>query len=87
MADPFRRPYAGSDPGVSAFAITPHATDEVNPIPRALYVGVAGNLTVRLMNDSADVLFVGVPAGTVLPIRPQYVRASGTTAGSLVGLL
>lgn len=86
MADPFRRPYAGSDPGVQALAITPHATSEVDPIPRAVYVGGGGNLVVRLMNDTTDVTFVAVPAGTLLPIRPRYVRAT-STATNIVGIL
>ena len=82
MADPFRSSYTNSAASPSANAITPHATNEVDPIPRAVYVGAAGNLTVRLMNDSADVLFVGVPAGTILPIRPKFVRAAGTSTRS-----
>ena len=86
MADPFRRSYVMGSPSPSAFAITAHATNEVDPIPRAVYVGSAGNLVVRLMDDSADVTFSNLAAGTILAIRPRYIRAT-STAGSLLGLL
>jgi hypothetical protein len=71
---------------------------------RGLYVGVAGNVFCRLANSynptvgvpdvlGANVLFQGVPAGTILPIRVQAVWANNgttdtqnTTATGLVGL-
>lgn len=71
----------------NAFAITPDDTAALNPIPQKVYVGGAGNITCRLRGDSADVVFNGVPVGTVLPIEAQYVRATGTTATLLRGLI
>ncbi len=50
----------------------------------ALYVGGAGDVTVRTVGGTT-VAFVGVPAGTILPIRCDQVRAA-TTATSVVGL-
>lgn len=50
----------------------------------ALYVGGAGDVTVRTLGQTT-VAFVGVPAGTILPIRCDQVRAA-TTATSVVGL-
>lgn len=85
MPDPFRRAYASEASAVSGFAITPHATDPLSIFPRAVYVGGAGDLVVRLMNDNADVTFSAVPAGTLIPIRPSHVRSS-STATLLLGL-
>ncbi|MEN9807768.1 MAG: hypothetical protein RL756_2288 [Pseudomonadota bacterium] len=75
----------------SAFAIT--KSDETNyltgaglRVPRALYVGTAGSVVVQLVGDSGTVTFAGVPAGAVLPIRPQRVLAA-TTASDIVGLV
>jgi len=74
-------------PAKSSFSITPHATNEVGAyIPRFLYVGGAGTLAMRLANDTADVSYIGVQAGTTLRVRPSHIRASGTTATGLVGL-
>ena len=71
---------------------------------RGLYVGVAGNVYCRMANSynptvgvpdthGANVLFQGVPSGTILPIRVQAIWAnnyendtSNTTATGLVGL-
>ena len=48
-------------------------------VPRALYVGGAGDLA---MNNRAgiSVVFSGILAGTILPIRPNQLLAVGTTA-------
>ena len=84
-----------------------HTTVEVGELSqttRAIYIGVAGNVFCRMANSynptvgvpddlGANVLFQGVPAGTILPIRVQaiwannYVTdASNTTATGLIGL-
>lgn len=51
---------------------------------RAIYVGTAGNLAVKA-GTQTTVTFVGVPAGTLLPISPDYVMAA-TTAADIVAL-
>lgn len=75
-----------SQPARTAFAITPHATNEIDPIPKAVYVGTGGDLVGRTIGSDTDVTFKNVPSGTVLDARLQYVRASGTTAADIVGL-
>lgn len=54
-------------------------------VSRGIYIGVAGNATVT---DCAgnDVLFKGLAAGSVLPVRATQVKASNTTATDLVAL-
>jgi hypothetical protein len=68
------------------FAITPHATNPLEQVTRALWVGGAGNIAVRFRDGSADVTIVGVPAGMVLDFAVTHVRAAGTTATNIVGL-
>lgn len=70
----------------NATAVTPHDTNAQAPIPRALYVGGAGNIALRARGSSADVTFVGVPAGTTLYVEAQYIRSTNTTATSIVAL-
>lgn len=73
-------------PSRNSFAITPHATNPVIPLPKGIYVGGAGNITLRTVDGTADVVLNNVPAGVILPVRAQFVRATGTTATGLVGL-
>ena len=71
-------------PAERASAVTPHDTNELDTVCRALYVGGAGNVSV-VMNGTV-VTFVGVGAGQILPIRTSLVRATLTTATSIVAL-
>ena len=73
-------------PAERAFAISPHDTNELANVVRAVYVGTTGNITGRLVGDTADVAFNSVPAGALLPFRFQYIRSTGTTASDMVGV-
>lgn len=65
---------------------------------RGLYVGGAGNVAVVMADadlsttagaseaQAVDVIFVGVTAGSVLPIQVVRVLSTGTTATSIVAL-
>ena len=53
------------------------------PPPRAVYVGGAGDLVVRMV-DGSIVTLKAVPAGSMLPINIDQVRAA-TTATDVVG--
>jgi hypothetical protein len=66
-------------------AITASDSTVLSPVLRALYVGGAGNVAVRMLDGSTQT-FVGVAAGTVLPIQIDKVMATNTTASSMVGL-
>lgn len=70
----------------NAKAITPSDTVALSPVPDRIYVGGTGDITCRLYGDTVDVVFKAVPVGTLLPIRAQYIRTTGTTATLMVGL-
>lgn len=73
-------------PATHGFTVTPDDGTELAEITRALYVGSAGTLAL-LLASGAEVTLAGLPAGTMLPLRVRQVKATGTTAGQLVGLL
>jgi hypothetical protein len=52
---------------------------------KALYIGGAGNLRVT-MADGQDVIFVGIPAGTILPLNVSRIWATNTTATNILRL-
>lgn len=76
-----------TSPAQNGVAITPNDTvSATNQIFRAIYVGVAGNVTMRSSPTSEPVLYTAVPVG-VLPVNCQWVYATGTTATNIVGLM
>jgi len=52
----------------------------------ALYVGGTGDVALVLPSGTA-ITFVGVPAGTILPVRCIRVNTSNTDATSMVALM
>lgn len=65
--------------------ITPNDSTILSPNLRGLYVGVTGNVAVRMLDGSTPI-FVAVPAGVLLPIQIDKVLATGTTATTMIGL-
>lgn len=86
MADDFGSYASGLDsPAINMFLITPHASTEITPSPRAIRANGAGDVVLRAFGSSADVT-VTMAAGEVLSVRAQFVRATGTTVAVLHGL-
>lgn len=67
-----------------AIAVTPHDTNELAVVCRGIYVGGAGNVSVKM--GETIVTFVAPLVGTILPVRTSLIRASLTTATNLVAL-
>jgi type 1 fimbria pilin len=73
-------------PATSAIAVVPSDTTALTDIPKALYVGTGGTVTMRGVNGSVDTVWKNVANGTILPFRARYVRATGTSAADLLAL-
>lgn len=73
-------------PATGAFAITPDDNTDLAETTRAIYVGTTGDLDLRML-DGQDVVFTDIPAGMLLPVRATRVKASGTTANDIIGLV
>lgn len=96
-----RDQYPGSlhsgQPARLALAVTPSDTkdltdatgDAMPAYAKALYIGVAGNVTVVTAGRSSDdntVTFTAHPAG-YMPVQVRRVLATGTTATNIVALI
>jgi hypothetical protein len=68
-----------------AFAITPHDTNRLTQPTRFLAVGVAGTVTVDMLETGTSIQFT-LPSG-IHPLRVTKVYATGTAATGLVGLV
>lgn len=88
MADEFQT-FADSvsGPATRVAAVVPHDVDPLSEIPKALFVGTGGTVTLRGSGGGADVTFNNVGSGSYLLVRAQFVRATGTTASDIVALL
>lgn len=68
-----------------AAAITPDDSADLPFETRALMVGEAGDLAVRLA-DGQELVLPALRSGVVYPLAVTRVLAAGTTALSIVGL-
>ena len=78
MASPIEALAAGDAAAVTVSDSTVVAFD-------AVYIGVTGNVALRTVRGST-VTCVGVPAGTILPVKCARVLSTNTPATSIVGL-
>lgn len=85
MATPSTNVENTSSPAVYAGAVTPSDSTNLSSIARALYIGGAGNVSAVMPDDSV-VMFAGLSAGTILPVRVKRVNATNTSATYLVAL-
>lgn len=78
--------YTNADQTVSAYNAASLAESDTATFPttRAIYVGSGGDVAVE-MNGGAQVTFVGVGTGTILPIQIRKLLTT-TTASSILGL-
>lgn len=74
-----------SAPARAMFAIAPHASAEVDPLPKAIRADSDGTVTLRAADSAADVT-VTMAAGEILPVRARHIRANGTTVAAIHGL-
>lgn len=87
MIDRYQNFAAGLEsPALHGFAVTPDDGTDLSETTRALYVGNGGDVVVILLSG-AELTFANVASGTVLPLRTRRVKASGTTADAIVGLV
>ena len=87
MPDRFQNHAGGLEaPASHAFAVTPSDAADLPETVRALYVGGAGALSV-VMASGAEVVFANLAAASILPVRASRVKATGTSATQIVGLV
>lgn len=71
-------------PATAPFAVVPSDMQELPTVPKGIYVGTGGDLTLRGVRGTADVTYRNLPDASYIAVRAQYVRATGTTATDLI---
>lgn len=74
-----------TSPATDATDVTPNDTTTLPAVPRAIYVGNAGDLAVE-MQGGQNITFANIQGGTVLAVRALRVLQTGTTATGIVAL-
>jgi len=73
-------------PAEGCFAIVPDDTADLPQATKAIYIGLSGDVALVPVRGSSAVFFRNVPAGTILDVRVRAIKATGTSAGDIVGL-
>jgi hypothetical protein len=74
-----------TSPSRKPFTIQPHDTDVLSLVPKGIYIGTGGDVTVRGIDGDEDVTYRNLPDASYIAVRCSHVRATGTTATDLIG--
>lgn len=87
IEDPYRHSIdSPMTPAENCFAVVPSDTTDLAIATKAIYIGEAGDVTLVSVRGRNPVTFRNLPAGSILDVRVKAIRATGTTAGEIVGL-
>ena len=71
-------------PARTAKAVVPSDSVALDPVPRGIYIGTGGDVTIRPIGSSTDVTYRNLPDASYIAVRAQYIRATGTTALNMI---
>jgi hypothetical protein len=71
-------------PSRAPYPIVPSDNDELPIIPKGIYVGTGGDVTLRGIHSEADVTYRNLPDASYINVRARFVRETGTTASDLI---
>ncbi len=85
MPDKFQNNADSADaPATAPYTIVPHDTNPLPAVPKGIYVGSGGTVTLRGVAGDEDVTYRNLPDASYVAVRAQFVRATGTTATHLI---
>ena len=66
------------------YVINPDDVARLPVIPKGIFVGTGGDVTLRGVGATADVTYRNLPDASYIAVRASHVRATGTTAAHLI---
>lgn len=72
-------------PAQGSVTVSTSDTAVISPMCKGLYVGVGGNVKIR-MPDGSTPTYTGMLVGVLYPFQFDMVFATGTSASSIVGV-
>ncbi len=73
-----------SGPSHAPYPANPSDSVELPIVPKGIYVGTGGDVTLRGIDGSVDVTYRNLPDASYIAVRVQFIRATGTTASNLI---
>ena len=73
-------------PADNAVAITPHDSNDLADASRGVFVGVSGDVKVDMVGTGTAVVFTGLAAGVIHPLRVTRIYSTDTTATNIVAV-
>ena len=73
-------------PGFNGFTVVPSDTVNHTAVARGLFTGTAGNISL-VTPAGTTLIFVGVTAGSIIPVMSIRVNATNTTAANMIGIM
>lgn len=86
MFDPVLSDKGLESPADSHLPVIPSDSDDVPVVFRAIYIGTGGDLVCIAAKNGQTATYKNLPSGTLLPVRPSRILATGTSASDLVGM-
>ncbi|MFW2831122.1 spike base protein, RCAP_Rcc01079 family [Sphingomonas sp. ID0503] len=71
-------------PARAPYTVIPSDSVPLPEVPKGIYVGGGGDVTLRGVDASEDVTDRNLPDASYLRVRASWVRATGTTATNLI---
>lgn len=71
-------------PALRAAAVVPSDTIPLDPLPKGIYVGTGGNVTIKAIGSPAPVTYKNLASGSYIAVRARFVLATGTTASDMI---
>ncbi|MEZ5682132.1 MAG: hypothetical protein R3E14_12655 [Erythrobacter sp.] len=75
---------SAGQPSRSPFPIAPSDDDALAIVPKGIFVGTGGDVTLRGIDGDGDVTYRNLPDASYIAVRASFVRATGTTASDLI---
>lgn len=84
-ADPYLKDITQVGPARNAVAVMPSDTVDLATVPRAICVSADGNVVLVMSGNSQEVT-IAMVAGSLYPLAPTRIKATGTTATGIVAV-
>jgi hypothetical protein len=73
-----------SGPSLAPYSVSPNDSVELPVVPKGIYIGTGGDVTLRGIDGTADVTYRNLPDASYIAVRAQFIRATGTTASNMI---